>query len=89
MLADSSALRPPLPRAPRIKNAKDVTARDFAKYNVVLFGDPGSNRWIARLRGSCRSVGPIMRHPGSQRLPVARVFSRPGLSQIRLTPDTV
>jgi len=36
---------------PRIKDAKDVTAADFAKYNVVLFGDPGSNRWIARLRG--------------------------------------
>jgi hypothetical protein len=36
---------------PRIKDAKDVTATDFAKYNVVLFGDPGSNRWIARLRG--------------------------------------
>lgn len=36
---------------PRIKSDKDVTAADFAKYNVVLFGDPGSNRWIARIHG--------------------------------------
>lgn len=33
----------------RIKDDKDVTASDFTKYNVVLFGDPGSNRWIANL----------------------------------------
>jgi hypothetical protein len=32
---------------PRIKDDKDVTDADFAKYNVVLFGDPGSNKWIA------------------------------------------
>jgi hypothetical protein len=36
---------------PRVKNDTDVTEADFAKYNVVLFGDPGSNRWIARLIG--------------------------------------
>jgi hypothetical protein len=35
----------------RVKDDKDVTAADFAKYNVVLFGDPGSNRWIAKLNG--------------------------------------
>jgi len=35
----------------RMKDYKDVTAADFAKYHVVLFGDPGSNRWIARLNG--------------------------------------
>ena len=35
----------------RVKDDKDVTAADFAKYHVVLFGDPGSNRWIARLNG--------------------------------------
>jgi pimeloyl-ACP methyl ester carboxylesterase len=34
---------------PRVKNDTDVTEADFAKYNVVLFGDPGSNRWIGRL----------------------------------------
>src|SRR5581483_8470475 len=34
---------------PRIKDDKDVTTADFAKYNVVLFGDPGSNSWIAKL----------------------------------------
>jgi len=36
---------------PRIKDDKDVTPADFARYNVALFGDPGSNRWIARLAG--------------------------------------
>jgi len=34
---------------PRIKDDKDVTEADFAKYNVVLFGDPGSNKWIAKI----------------------------------------
>jgi pimeloyl-ACP methyl ester carboxylesterase len=33
----------------RVKDDKDVTAEDFAKYNVALFGDPGSNRWIAKV----------------------------------------
>ncbi len=36
---------------PRIKDDKDVTPEDLAKYNVALFGDPGSNRLIARLHG--------------------------------------
>ena len=36
---------------PRVKNDTDVTEADLAKYNVVLFGDPGSNRWIGRLAG--------------------------------------
>ncbi|MDQ6666059.1 MAG: hypothetical protein M3Z23_16895, partial [Acidobacteriota bacterium] len=36
---------------PRIVNDTDVADADFAKYNVVLFGDPGSNRWIARIIG--------------------------------------
>lgn len=36
---------------PRIKNDTEVVAADFAKYNVVLFGDPGSNSWIAKLNG--------------------------------------
>jgi hypothetical protein len=36
---------------PRVKNDTDVTEADFTKYNVVLFGDPGSNRWIGRLAG--------------------------------------
>ena len=35
---------------PRIKEDREVTAADFDKYNVVLFGDPGSNRWIGKLR---------------------------------------
>jgi len=34
---------------PRIKNDTEVNSADFAKYNVVLFGDPGSNKWIARV----------------------------------------
>ena len=36
---------------PRVKDDKDVTRADFAKYHVVLFGDPGSNRWIAKMNG--------------------------------------
>src|SRR4029077_11531379 len=35
----------------RVKDDKNVTAEDFAKYHVVLFGDPGSNRWIAKING--------------------------------------
>ena len=34
---------------PFIKDDKDVTEADFAKYQVVLFGDPGSNKWIAKV----------------------------------------
>ncbi|HKA02109.1 MAG TPA: hypothetical protein VKE70_36610 [Candidatus Solibacter sp.] len=36
---------------PFVKNDKDVTEADLAKYHVVLFGDPGSNKWIAKLNG--------------------------------------
>jgi hypothetical protein len=36
---------------PRIKNDTDVTDADLAKYNVVLFGDPGSNKVMARVIG--------------------------------------
>jgi pimeloyl-ACP methyl ester carboxylesterase len=36
---------------PRIKDDKDVTPEDVARYHLVLFGDPGSNRWIARVAG--------------------------------------
>ena len=34
---------------PFVKDDKDVTAADMAKYHLVLFGDPGSNSWIARM----------------------------------------
>jgi len=30
---------------------KNLTTADIAKYHVVLFGDPGSNQWIAKLAG--------------------------------------
>jgi dienelactone hydrolase len=33
----------------RTKLDRDVTARDIADYNLVLFGDPGSNSLIARV----------------------------------------
>ena len=36
---------------PFVKDDKDVTEADFATYNVVLFGDPGSNKWIAKING--------------------------------------
>jgi hypothetical protein len=35
----------------RIKDDKDVTEDDLKRYHVVLFGDPGSNRLIAKLNG--------------------------------------
>jgi len=35
----------------RVKDDKDVTDADLKKYHVVLFGDPGSNRLIAKLAG--------------------------------------
>ena len=36
---------------PFVKDDKDVTEADLAKYHLILFGDPGSNRWIAKLNG--------------------------------------
>ncbi len=35
----------------RVKDDRDVTESDLQNYHVVLFGDPGSNRWIAKLTG--------------------------------------
>jgi hypothetical protein len=35
----------------RVKDDKDVTDADLKNYHVVLFGDPGSNRLIARVNG--------------------------------------
>jgi hypothetical protein len=34
---------------PRVKDDKDVTAQDIERYHIVAFGDPGSNRILARL----------------------------------------
>jgi hypothetical protein len=36
---------------PLVKDDRDVTPADLARYHVVLFGDPGSNRLIAKLQG--------------------------------------
>ena len=33
----------------RVKDDRDVTAADVEKYHLVLFGDPGSNRWTERV----------------------------------------
>lgn len=35
---------------PFVKDDKDVTEADIAKYHLVLFGDPGSNQWIAKVK---------------------------------------
>jgi len=35
----------------RVKNDDEVTDDDIQKYHLVLFGDPGSNKLIARLQG--------------------------------------
>ncbi len=37
----------PYPR----RDDRDVTEADFARRHIVLFADPGSNRWIAKLNG--------------------------------------
>lgn len=34
---------------PRVKDDREVTGADVASYNLVLFGDPGSNRWTAKV----------------------------------------
>ena len=34
---------------PRTVDDKDLTAADISKFHVVLFGDPGSNRWIGKV----------------------------------------
>jgi len=36
---------------PYVKDDRDVTEADLSKYHVVLFGDPGSNKWIAKMSG--------------------------------------
>ena len=36
---------------PFVKDDKDVTIADMAKYHVVLFGDPGSNKLMAKVMG--------------------------------------
>jgi hypothetical protein len=36
---------------PYVKDDKDVTLSDMSKYHVVLFGDPGSNRLMAKVMG--------------------------------------
>lgn len=34
-----------------VKNDSDITDRDIQTKNLILFGDPGSNSWIAKFRG--------------------------------------
>jgi hypothetical protein len=34
----------------RLKDDKDVTSDDIARYHLILFGDPGSNRLIGKVR---------------------------------------
>ena len=36
---------------PFVKDDDHVTDADIAKYHLVLFGDPGSNKWIAAING--------------------------------------
>jgi pimeloyl-ACP methyl ester carboxylesterase len=36
----------------RVKNDTSVTANDIANYNLILFGDPGSNSLIAKVVGN-------------------------------------
>ena len=36
---------------PRVKDDRDVSAGDIAAYNLILFGDPGSNAILAKIAG--------------------------------------
>lgn len=53
---------------PMVKDDKDVTDADLAKYHVVLFGDPGSNRLIAKLNGKLpvRWTKDVVTMPGKE-----------------------
>ena len=33
----------------RIKNDREVTQEDIGNFNLILFGDPGSNSWIRKV----------------------------------------
>jgi hypothetical protein len=68
----------------RVKDDKDVTAGDPARYHLVLFGDPGSNLWIAKLNGKLPplhwSKEKVMLggHTFPQRVPCRRSFTPAG-----------
>jgi hypothetical protein len=32
-----------------VKNDTDITEDDVRRFNLILFGDPGSNRWISQI----------------------------------------
>jgi pimeloyl-ACP methyl ester carboxylesterase len=56
----------------RVKDDKSVTANDIANYNLVLFGDPGSNAMIAKVVGQLPiqwTKGEIV--VGSQKFPAS------------------
>ena len=40
-----------------MKDDRDVTEQDVQSYNLVLFGDPGSNRFLARLLPKMEELG--------------------------------
>ena len=40
-----------------VKDDRDVTEQDVQSYNLVLFGDPGSNRFLARLLPKMEELG--------------------------------
>ncbi len=59
----------------RVKDDRDVTAADFEKYHVVLFGDPGSNRWIERVAAKLPLTwGRETVAMGGQRFPAGEVL---------------
>jgi hypothetical protein len=44
---------------PFVKDDRDVTAADIANYHLVLFGDPGSNRMMARVLAQTKGRLPV------------------------------
>ena len=49
-----------------VKDDTDVTEEDVRRCNLILFGDPGSNRWIDRVCRNCRSAGPATKSQSGQ-----------------------
>ncbi len=66
----------------RVKSDSSVTPRDITNYNLVLFGDPGSNSMIAKVdRASADPVDADRDHGRCPEVPDRRPCARAGLSE--------
>ena len=56
----------------RAKDDSAVSADDIAKYNLILFGDPGSNGLIQKSWHRCRYSGRARNHGRQEKFPAGR-----------------